>query len=53
MTTANRILIVEDDVRLRQLFSNVLVHQGFSVRFASSMCKIKKTESLKFFSLLG
>jgi DNA-binding response OmpR family regulator len=28
---SNRILIVEDDVSLRQLFSNVLSHQGFDV----------------------
>lgn len=32
----NRILIVEDDIRLRQLFTNILIHQGYDVREAAT-----------------
>jgi len=38
---SNRILIVEDDVRLRQLFSNVLAHQGYDVREAATCAETR------------
>lgn len=48
----NRILIVEDDVRLRQLFSNVLTHQGYDVLQAATCSETRVYMEANEFDLL-
>ncbi|MEQ1630700.1 MAG: response regulator, partial [Gallionella sp.] len=52
MTLANRILIIDDDVRLRELLLRYLDEQGFSARAVADGSAMDKALGLNHFHLL-
>ena len=52
MTQANRILIIDDDVRLRELLLRYLDEQGFSARAVADGSAMDKALGLNHYHLL-